>query len=1318
MRRALAIAGWTLAGLVGLVAILLATLLVAGNTTAGRHLIERAVASLSSGHVRLAGLEGSFPSSLQLAQLQLSDARGPWLTAGHITLRWSPLALLARHVRIERIEMDTLTIVRAPQGSAADKQATPSIPHIDLDHLAIHTLRLGAELAGAEVSLVVNADAHVRSLREAVVHASATRTGGLGDYELTLSSDARRMDAQLRLREPAHGPLENLLQVPGLGELSVLARLAGPRNAEVIDVTLDAGALHGQVRGTADLATRAADLTFALHAAAMAPAAGLSWDAITLQGTWRGPLQAPAASGALELRDLEIPGGIRLGVLAAKLQSAAGRLTAHATLQQLLVPGPDPALLRDAPITLDAALAMNESGRPLRLSATHRLFTLRADARTTGKRSATLQADLPDLKALAALGQQDVQGGATLKGNITDEGAFMKVAASLDAMIGGGTAPWAGLLHGSSHLQLAGRISDRSYAIDQLALDSAALSASANGSLARDAGQKLSARATLNLGDLHKLSGDVAGTLRLTGSVDGPLHDLSAAVDVDSMLSVRGSPQGALNGSFKAGGLPRTPHGTLALQGSLDGAPLRVNVALDQDSSHAFRATIHRAEWKSAHAEGELSSGTDLSQARGRLTLRMTRLADLDRLLGAALHGSVEGSLALRPDRGHSRAELRLQARDAGTGALSVDAGLTGSGPLDALHLQLSAQSPAIAGKPARIASTSVLDLTAHTLRLASATLQVYDQPVTLTAPATLSFANGLAVTALRLQSRGATLEIEGRVAPELALRAALHDVQPQFINAVAGNVLAAGRINGEAMLGGSLARPMGELHLEALGMRSANGLANGLPAADVRLAVQLLGDTAQLDARLAAGARSQLTLSGRAPLAATGALDLKLAGTLDMNILNPVLEAGGRHVTGELKFDTTIGGAVGDPQVRGTVHLAQGTFHDYAQGVALTELTADLEGTEKSLRIVKLSGHAAPGTVTMTGTVDILSPGTPVDIQLDAKNARPVTNNIVTATVDASLHVTGTARQQLAVSGTIDVNRADVSIPSGLPPNVAVLDVRRPGQAPPQPVRKPLVVDLDINVRAPRQILVRGRGLDAELGGNLRIRGTADAPGISGGFNLQRGTFDLASSRLNFTNGSVAFNGAGLQHKLDPTLDFTAQTTLADATATVRITGLADAPKITLSSTPDMPQDEILARLLFGVPAAQLTALQVVQIGAALANLGGSGGGRSLNPVAAIQKTLGLDRLSISGGSGGGPSTTSDQQSGATVEAGKYVSSRVFVAVKQSTTGSSQIAVDVDLTRHLKLQTRLGNGAATTQGTTPENDPGSSVGLAYTFEY
>jgi translocation and assembly module TamB len=263
------------------------------------------------------------------------------------------------------------------------------------------------------------------------------------------------------------------------------------------------------------------------------------------------------------------------------------------------------------------------------------------------------------------------------------------------------------------------------------------------------------------------------------------------------------------------------------------------------------------------------------------------------------------------------------------------------------------------------------------------------------------------------------------------------------------------------------------------------------------------------------------------------------------------------------------------------------------------------------------------------------------------------------------------------------------------------------------------VVINLHLDVNAPAGIFINGRGLDAEMAGNLKVRGTTAAPVVSGGFELQRGFFTLANSKLTFSNGTVTFNGTGLQKKLDPSLDFTAQSQAAEVTVVVHITGLADAPQIELTSTPELPQDEILARLLFGQPAAQLTALQLVQTGAALASLRGGGGGPSLNPVSKLQKLLGLDRLSVGGGSSVSGASSADQQStGTTVEAGRYVSNRVYVGVKESTTGASKVAVDVDLTKGLKLQASLGNGTTTAQGVTPENDPGSTLGLAYQFEY
>ena len=250
----------------------------------------------------------------------------------------------------------------------------------------------------------------------------------------------------------------------------------------------------------------------------------------------------------------------------------------------------------------------------------------------------------------------------------------------------------------------------------------------------------------------------------------------------------------------------------------------------------------------------------------------------------------------------------------------------------------------------------------------------------------------------------------------------------------------------------------------------------------------------------------------------------------------------------------------------------------------------------------------------------------------------------------------------------------------------------------------------------------MRGRGLDSELGGSLHVGGTITEPTISGGFDMRKGTMNLAGSTLVFTSGRLSFNGTGVRKKIDPTLDFTATNISNGVTYMLHVGGYADAPVITLSSTPEQPQDQILARLLFGTDPAQLSTLQIAQIAAALATMSGVGGG--LSPLTAVQRKLRLDRLAISGSTSanGAPTAAGQTAQGtsttASIEAGRYVSSRVFVGAKQFTSGTTQAEVQVDLTRNLKIQTTLATGGGTVQGETPQNDPGSSVGLSYQFEY
>ena len=207
------------------------------------------------------------------------------------------------------------------------------------------------------------------------------------------------------------------------------------------------------------------------------------------------------------------------------------------------------------------------------------------------------------------------------------------------------------------------------------------------------------------------------------------------------------------------------------------------------------------------------------------------------------------------------------------------------------------------------------------------------------------------------------------------------------------------------------------------------------------------------------------------------------------------------------------------------------------------------------------------------------------------------------------------------------------------------------------------------------------------------------------GSFTMRQGNFSIAGQTLTFTKGEVSFNGGSLT---DPSINFVASSTNGSVTAMLTISGTASAPKITLSSVPEAPQDEVLAQLLFKRSASSLSPFELASIAGALASLTGAGPDIG-NPLESLRKGFGLDRLSVGSGANGS----------ASLQAGRYVAPGVFVGAKQGTSGTStQGLVQVDLYKGLKLQGTVGTGANTNPGATAADSGGSSIGLTYQFDY
>jgi translocation and assembly module TamB len=190
-------------------------------------------------------------------------------------------------------------------------------------------------------------------------------------------------------------------------------------------------------------------------------------------------------------------------------------------------------------------------------------------------------------------------------------------------------------------------------------------------------------------------------------------------------------------------------------------------------------------------------------------------------------------------------------------------------------------------------------------------------------------------------------------------------------------------------------------------------------------------------------------------------------------------------------------------------------------------------------------------------------------------------------------------------------------------------------------------------------------------------------------------------------TRGTITFDGSA---KLDPVLDIVAEASTADITAQVNLGGFASAPTITLTSTPVVPQDEILARVLFNKGVSQITAGEGLQLAAAAATLAGGGPG----VLDRLRGSLGLDWFKLGSGATGPTTGTLNPRapsgsaaSGTALSAGKYVAPGVSVGVSQGISPpTSKITVEIEVRPHLTVGGEAGQSGST------------GIGLNYNYDY
>lgn len=570
-----------------------------------------------------------------------------------------------------------------------------------------------------------------------------------------------------------------------------------------------------------------------------------------------------------------------------------------------------------------------------------------------------------------------------------------------------------------------------------------------------------------------------------------------------------------------------------------------------------------------------------------------------------------------------------------------------------------------------------------------------------------------------------ATIRLNGRAEPvrglfDLAIEGSTQDLA---VGIAALDPLLAG----DGTVSGGFRRDTAGLTVDALRVRSPEaeialdaGLASDSGNADLTARLRDVGllvpglsggVTLQASADRAAGAPWDVTLQtdgpGASALRGSGTVapdastvNMAVNGSVPLNLANPLIPP--QSIDGTAQIDLRIDGAPALSAVRGTIRTSGATLALPTLQMALNDIGAQISIAGGQAQVDLTTDLSTGGRVSVSGPVT-LQGAFPADLAITLSEGRLTDGTIYDVALDGDLRLTGPLANGPAISGDIVIDGAEIRIPQPGPSFSALEGVRHVNA--PADLRRSLGfaglsltpgttrdasgggLPIDITVTAAERIFVRGRGLDAELGGQLRLTGTTADIVPVGQFDLVRGRLDLLGRRLTLDEGLVALRGS-----FDPVLRFVASADADGTEVRIIIDGVASAPTLTVSAIPELPQDEALAQLLFGRNVTDLSAFQAVQLGLAIRTLAGQGG---IGILDRIRQGLGVDDFDIS----------TDDEGNAQARVGTYLTENVYSNVTVGSGGTSSVSLNLDVSDEVTVRGEVSNSGESSLGVFFERD-------------
>ncbi len=525
-------------------------------------------------------------------------------------------------------------------------------------------------------------------------------------------------------------------------------------------------------------------------------------------------------------------------------------------------------------------------------------------------------------------------------------------------------------------------------------------------------------------------------------------------------------------------------------------------------------------------------------------------------------------------------------------------------------------------------------------------------------------------------------LAIAGTSIRSLDVTANTTNLPAGIANGFVPGLAAEGAVSATVKATGALSAPSVDFKVDWKNAATSQTKGAGLSPFSIDASGKLAGNRLTVDTSLAGDAGMSLKGGGSVVITGNRAMDMRFTGNLPFAVLGAPLAQQGLVADGVATVNLQIGGTAAAPVINGTVSTNGAKLVDVRRNMAVNNLTATVTFNGSQAVISRLTGSlGGGGTISASGTIGIQpAGGFPADISIKLDKAVYVDGTLVVSTVNGTVGLRGPITNA-TLSGKLRLDKTSITVPEKLPTSLREIDIRHKNapravlaqlrdDGERKPGEKSSVITLDLEIDAPSHIFVRGRGIDAELGGLVTIRGTAAAPIVTGGFTMRRGRMTILNRRLDFSDKSrITFAG-----DMTPALDMEATSASGTTTLTVDVAGLATDPAITFSSSPQLPQDEVLAQLIFGQSMSKLSPVQIAQLADAVSQLAGN---RSTSLFEGLRNQLGVDDFDVS----------TDSKGQTSVSVGRYLNDRTYFELQQGGSAGAKAVINLDVGRGVKLR-------------------------------